>query len=138
MSLVVEHRLRNDPADARQLASWVTDFAEQAQLSVPVRNALDLALEEWVTNVITYGCNDGQEHWVTVRFKAAPAEVRVEVEDDGPEFDPLTLPPVDTKEPLETRRLGGLGVHMMRELMDRVEYRRTGGRNVVTLIKRRE
>jgi len=73
---------------------------------------------------------------VTIRFKADAKEVCVEVEDDGLEFNPLALPPVDITEPLETRAVGGLGVHMMRQLMDAVEYRRVNGRNVLSLIKR--
>ena len=137
MNLVSEHRLRNDLAEIRHLGLWVADFAQRAQLPAPVRNAIDLALEECVTNVITHACNDGREHWVTIRFKAAAEKVCVEVEDDGREFNPLTVPPVDITEPLETRAVGGLGVHMMRQLMDAVEYRRVQGRNLLTLIKRK-
>ena len=136
MNVLSEHRLRTNLADARQLGLWVGDFARRAQLSAAVRNALDLALEECVTNVISHACNDGRDHWLTIRFKAAPDEVRVEVEDDGQEFNPLTAPSVDVTEPLETRAIGGLGIHMMRELMDAVEYRRIGDRNILTLIKR--
>jgi|ERR1051326_9049297 serine/threonine-protein kinase RsbW len=136
MSLVAEHRLRSHRSETRQLGFWVADFAHRAEVSAAVRNALDLALEECVTNVISHSCNDGREHWLTIRFKATQEEVRIEVEDEGPEFNPLKLPPVDTTEPLETRTVGGLGVHMIRQLMDAVEYRRTNGRNLLTLIKR--
>ena len=138
MNFFAEHRLRNDPAEAGQLAAWVEDFARRAQLPEAVRNAVDLALEECVTNVFSYAWNDGREHWVTVRFKVDEDEARVEVEieDDGREFNPLTVPPVDTTKPLESRAIGGLGIHMVRQLMDAVEYRRERGRNVLTLIKR--
>jgi len=136
MNIVFEHRLRSDRAETRHLRLWVADFARRAQLPPPVWNALDLALEECVTNVISHACDDGREHWVTIRFKADAKEVCVEVEDDGLEFNPLALPPVDITEPLETRAVGGLGVHMMRQLMDAVEYRRVNGRNVLSLIKR--
>ena len=63
-------------------------------------------------------------------------QARVEVEDDGRAFNPLDLPPVDTTVPLEQRPVGGLGVHMIRQLMDSVEYRRADGRNILTLTRR--
>ena len=136
MNLVAEYRLRNDLAEARRTEEWLKSFAEAAQLSPAARNAFDLALTEWVTNVISYAYEDDQEHWLSVRFLTAPNRARVEVEDDGRAFNPLTLPPVDTTVPLEQRPVGGLGIHMIRQLMDSVEYRRTDGRNFLTLTRR--
>ena len=136
MNFVAEHRLRNDPAETRRLASLVADFSEQAHLSGSVHRAIDLALEECVTNVISNAWNDNREHWLTMRFEASADEVRVEIEDDGREFNPLTVPPVNTMEPLETRPIGGLGIHLIRQLMDAVEYRRENGRNILALVKR--
>jgi anti-sigma regulatory factor (Ser/Thr protein kinase) len=136
MNIVSEHRLRNDPGEARQVGAWVQAFAHEAGLSAEVQNALDLSLVEWVTNIISYAYEDGCEHSITLRFKAGVAEVCVEVEDDGKEFNPLLHPPADINAPLETRPIGGLGIHMMRKLVDAVEYRRANGRNIVTLRKR--
>ena len=136
MNLVAEYRLRNDLAEARRAEEWLKSFAEAAQLSPAARNAFDLALTEWVTNVISYAYEDDQEHWLSVRFLTAPNRARVEVEDDGRAFNPLTLPPVDTTVPLEQRPVGGLGIHMIRQLMDSVEYRRADGRNILTMARR--
>jgi anti-sigma regulatory factor (Ser/Thr protein kinase) len=135
MNIISEHRLRNDPAQTRQLAAWVKDFAHRADLPDAVRDAFDLALEECITNVISYAWNDGQEHWLTLRFLSDPTSACVEIEDDGRAFNPLSKPPVDTTEPLETRPIGGLGIHMVRQLMDSATYRRENGLNVLTLIK---
>jgi anti-sigma regulatory factor (Ser/Thr protein kinase) len=138
MKFVSEHRLRNDPAEARQLAGWVQDFVRHANLPDAVGKAIDLALEECVTNVFAYGWNDGHEHAVLIRFKADSDQgnAQVEIEDDGREFNPLTAPPVDLAQPLERRPVGGLGVHMVRQIMDEVAYRREEGRNILTLTKR--
>ena len=136
MNLVAEYRLRNDPVESRQIEEWVQAFAETAQLSPATRNAFDLALVEWITNVISHAYDDAREHWITVRFLTAPGQARVEVEDDGRAFNPLTLPAVDTNTPLEQRAIGGLGVHMVRQLMDSVEYRRAEGRNILTMTRR--
>jgi anti-sigma regulatory factor (Ser/Thr protein kinase) len=136
MNLTAEYRLRNNPSEAKQIGDWVAAFARRAGLSKEVQSAIDLSLVEWITNVITHAYEDSYEHWITVRFQKHDTEVRVEIEDDGREFDPLTLPPADTSAPLETRAIGGLGVHMMRKLMDTVLYRRENGRNILTLVKR--
>ncbi len=136
MKIASEHRLRNDLAELRQIGAWVEAFARQARLTRPVQDALDLALVECVTNVIHHGWEDAGEHGIIIRFEATDREVRVEVEDDGREYDPRTTPAVDVSAPLENRAIGGLGVHMIRQLMDAVDYRRENGRNILTLIKR--
>jgi anti-sigma regulatory factor (Ser/Thr protein kinase) len=136
MNLVAEYRLRNDPTESRQIEGWIQSFAESARLSPAARNAFAHALVEWVTNVICHAYDDAREHWIDVRFLASPGLARMEVEDDGREFNPLTLPPADTTAPLEQRAIGGLGVHMIRQFMDSVEYRREAGRNILTMTRR--
>lgn len=136
MNLVAEHQLRNDPSETRHIADWVEDFVSRAGLSREVQNALDLSLVEWVSNVISYAFDDSREHWILIRLTKAETEVRVEIEDDGREFNPLTHPAADTSAPLESRPIGGLGIHMIRRLVDALEYRRDHGRNTLTLVKR--
>lgn len=133
MNLIAEHQLRNTQADAVQLEPWIRSFAEAANLSANARQAFDLALVEWVTNIISYGFPDGREHLIRLRFLADRSFALVEVTDDGVAFDPLAVPPVDTQAPLEDRPIGGLGIHLIRRLMDQVEYSRTDGRNVLKL-----
>jgi anti-sigma regulatory factor (Ser/Thr protein kinase) len=136
MNTVCEHRLRNELSETSRIGGWVEDFVRHLKLSASVCQAFDLALVECVTNIISHGYEDASEHWVLIRFQSAPGEARVEVEDDGRAFNPLTVPAVDTNAPLESRPIGGLGVHLIRRCMDDVQYRRENGRNILTLIKR--
>lgn len=138
MNLVAEYRLRNDLAEARQIENWIQSFAEAARLSPAARNAFDIALVEWITNVISYAYEDTGEHWITVRFLTALGQASVEVEDDGRDFNPLARSPVDVNVPLEQRGIGGLGIHMIKKFMDVVEHRRVDGRNILTLKRRSE
>lgn len=137
MEFATEHRLRNNLEEIQQVVAWLEDFSLRTAIPDSVRNAFDLSLEECLTNIISYAWNDGLEHWITLRFKhqERPDRVAVEVEDDGREFNPLAVPPVNINVPLETRSVGGLGIHMIRQIMTNVEYRRQNGRNILTLTK---
>lgn len=126
-------RLRNDLAEIERLAQFVAAFCAPLQPTAQDESALQLALEEVVTNVINHGYTDGAEHHFTVELRAAAGGVAAVVTDDAPAFDPLARAPVDLEQPLEERAVGGLGVHLVRKLMDAVRYERREGRNVLTL-----
>lgn len=135
MNTVREYRLRNDLAETGKIGHWVEEFIRIHQLPPAVQQALDLSLVEWVTNIVSHGYEDSREHWISIRLSLPPGAVRVDVEDDGREFNPLNLPPAETSLPLEERPIGGLGVFMIRKLMDTITYRREDGRNIVTMTK---
>jgi anti-sigma regulatory factor (Ser/Thr protein kinase) len=98
---------------------------------------MKIAIDEVLVNVIRYAFPGGGEHVVRVRFDIFPTSARLEVSDDGCPFDPFSVAPPDTTGPLEKRSIGGLGVHLVRQFMDEVRYRRVGDRNVVVMTKRR-
>ena len=135
MSAVSEFQLRNQLPELRRANDLVQAFSQANDLPQIVVQALDLSLTEWITNIISYGYADSAEHLIQVRLEIVNGTVRAEVTDDASPFNPLTHPPVDTNAPLETRAIGGLGIHMMRRLMDAVDYRREGTRNIVTMSK---
>jgi serine/threonine-protein kinase RsbW len=89
---------------------------------------LMVALDEIVSNVLDHGGDDGGV-LVDVRMKIGSGQVKAEVADNGRPFDPLSTPAPDTSLSLEDRAIGGLGIHLLRELLDDVSYLREGGRN---------
>jgi anti-sigma regulatory factor (Ser/Thr protein kinase) len=129
-------RLRNDLAELPRLAGWVDAFVARHRLPSAIAYALHLALEEAVTNVITHGYADAEAHAIDVGLRVAGRTVRAEISDDGRPFDPRQAPPPDLAAPPEARRVGGLGVFLMKRLMDEIGYEATGGRNRLTLVKR--
>src|SRR4051812_7828469 len=111
--------LRNDLAELTRLAEFIDAFCAPLQPSDKDVMAFQLALEEAVTNVINHGYRDGQPHTFTVGLNlGADDRVTAIVADDAPAFDPLARAPVDTSAPLEEREIGGLGVHLVKKLMD--------------------
>ncbi len=91
------------------------------------------AVDEWVTNVLVHGYR-GDAGPIEVEVAADESGIVVRVRDRAPAFDPHTAPRFDPSVPLEQRRLGGMGIHLMRELCTAMEYRPLpGGGNEVTL-----
>ena len=132
LSLVLHRRLD----DLRLLHEAVEAFCAGRGLPRRPVGQLQLALEEHVTNIIRYAGDPNDAAQVTVLAHLEGNELVAEVRDQGPPFNPLELPPPNLHQPIDERPLGGLGVHLMRQLTDRLDYRREGSTNVLTLHKR--
>ena len=128
--------LTNQAAQRQRLLTALEAFTEEHHLPASVRQAADLALEEHLTNILRYAYDDTQLHEIRVRFELNQDGLVIEVEDDGRAFDPLQRPRVDTALPLESKPMGGLGIHLIRQVMDDVSYRREANRNILRLHKR--
>ncbi len=123
-------------SEVQRLSDLVQEFGERHDLPPKVIFALDLALEEILMNVISYGYPDGGDHQIIVRLALDRGEVTAEVEDDGRPFNPLEVPEPDVSRSLEERQIGGLGIHLTRKMMDGLDYRRQGDKNLLMMKKR--
>lgn len=97
-----------------------------------------LAMEEIVTNCIHYGYGDEQEHTIVITLTVAEETLAVEIVDDGRPFDPLAAPEPDLSLQIQDRKIGGLGIHLLRNLADHMGYERLDGTNRITLEKKLE
>jgi serine/threonine-protein kinase RsbW len=96
-----------------------------------------IAVEELVTNIVRYGyAPPAQPGSAAITLRLADDRFVVEIVDDGGEFDPFAAPEPDLDAPIEERRVGGLGLHLVKALMDRTRYRRVGAHNVVEISRR--
>jgi len=114
----------------------VTQWLEKRQVSGPASYLASLALEELVTNCIKYGYDDQRDHDIEINLSIATGQMTLTVSDDGHEFNPLKVQAPDTDLPLEARPIGGLGIHLLRQLADQMTYERRDGYNHVTVSKR--
>jgi anti-sigma regulatory factor (Ser/Thr protein kinase) len=135
MTTPLELILLNRPSEIARLQDQLEALSGQLHLAPKTLHDVQLAVEEHLTNILKYGFEDQAEHRIQVRVLTEATELRIEVEDDGRPFDPLKHPPPDLSQPLEARPVGGLGIHMMRKCMDRIEYRRANEKNVLLMIK---
>jgi serine/threonine-protein kinase RsbW len=127
--------IRNDMAELANLRDSLERIG--AELGVPGKPLMQLqvALDEIASNVIKYGWPEGGNHKFCVRIRGRQGQIEVEIVDDGREFDPRLSPPPEPQ-PAGRRRPGGLGIHMVKQLVDRLEYERVGGRNRTVMTKR--
>ena len=129
----IETTIKNSIAEIARVTALIEELASVLNLPASTIWPLNVALDEVLSNIISYGHEDGQEHEILVRVSLEHGLMVAEVEDDGREFDPLAAPSPDIEAPLEERGVGGLGIHIVRNLMDEVTYKRIAGRNRLTL-----
>jgi serine/threonine-protein kinase RsbW len=126
--------LRNDINELTRLVEFVDAFCDPLHLSESDRLALHLALEEAVTNVIVHGYKvPGAQSFSVSLDLDAETRLTAVVIDDAPAYDPLARAPVDITLPLAEREIGGLGIQLVKKMMDVAKYERRDGRNILTL-----
>lgn len=141
-----------DETQVEQVLDFVEAFATQVGFDGKALGHIRLASEEAVVNVVHYaytasrGASGDVGDLVVVLSpiapdgnepaNASPVGMVIELSDTGVAFDPLSRPPPDISAPAMERPIGGLGVHLIRKLMDGLEYRREDNRNILTMTKR--
>jgi len=112
-----------------------TDFAQKYDLPAGVRRSFNVALDELLANVLSHGMPGAGAGSLTFEVEPDKERLTVTLIDDGPPFDPFSEAAPDITLSVEDRAIGGLGIHLVRKLMDEVSYERRDGRNVVVLKK---
>jgi anti-sigma regulatory factor (Ser/Thr protein kinase) len=128
--------LPNDIQTVPQLESFVEAAGEAAGLDASVTMSLNLALEEAVVNVMTYAYPPEGYGEVDIEANVDDDWLRFIISDKGIPFDPTVKEDVDTSLSAEERQIGGLGIHLVRTIMDNISYERRDHQNVLTLGKK--
>jgi anti-sigma regulatory factor (Ser/Thr protein kinase) len=124
--------LRSEPAEFARLVAFAEAFARDCGFADDERARLLIILEELFTNVVAHG--NAQN--VAAALRSSRGRLTIDFVDDGPPFDPLTHPGLDLDALGEERPIGGLGIAIVRSLVDQARYRRLGGRNHLHLGRR--
>lgn len=135
MSASCSLTLTNELPELARLSEAVEDFGEVNAMSPKDIFQINLALDEVITNIISYAYEDSACHEIDVTFELAGSKLLITVSDDGRLFNPLHMPPPDLTASLEEKEMGGLGIHFVRQVMNHVAYEREAGRNKLLLHK---
>jgi sigma-B regulation protein RsbU (phosphoserine phosphatase) len=128
--------LPNDIETIPQLNEFIDLVAEEVGLDMSLTMSLNLAMEEAVVNVMDYAYPDGQKGDVEIEVTADQEWMTFVITDTGIAFDPTTKEDADTTLSAEERPIGGLGIFLVRQLMDDINYKRESNKNVLTLRKK--
>jgi anti-sigma regulatory factor (Ser/Thr protein kinase) len=131
-----ELRIGNRLAELESVRRWIERFGTAHALPVPVLTSLLVSFDEVLSNIISYGYRDAEDHEIRLSIALQGDTVVAEVEDDGVAYDPLGTPPPQLSGGVGERSPGGLGVHFVRTLNDEVAYERRGDRNRLSFSKR--
>jgi serine/threonine-protein kinase RsbW len=128
--------IRNTIAEMEKVVDFVDGFGSAHNIPKVITNDLNLCLDELLNNTISYGYEDRKTHSIVVNLLLTDGLLYAEVQDDGKPFDLRQVPPAAPGGALQSRRIGGLGLHFVKALMDNVAYMRAGRHNVARITKK--
>ncbi|MEI6764627.1 MAG: SpoIIE family protein phosphatase [Bacteroidota bacterium] len=127
--IVIQNKADNLPAAAEKIRS----FCHDNKVSDETCFALNLIVEELVFNTISYGYNDDQSHDITISFSIEADGIQLEITDDAIAFNPLDAEAPDINAAISERKIGGLGIHLVKNLSDSFSYQRAGSNNIIQI-----
>lgn len=131
----VSLELRNSLSELDTLCQILQQFGEALGLSNKALFQICLAMEEVFSNIISYGYTDDAVHWIKIAILHEQGILIIRLEDDGIPFNPLWAQEPDCECPVEERKVGNLGIHLCKKVMDDMIYERCGNKNILTLKK---
>lgn len=133
--MIKEIHITNELSQLVALSDFVTQTSNEIGLDERMCMRLNLALEEAVTNVILYAYPGEKNKDITIRMEKNSGRLKITLVDSGIAFDPTAKATPDTSLPLHERPIGGLGIHLIKQMMTSVTYSREGNKNILTMIK---
>ena len=127
--------LKNDLCELNRLKAEVHELGKALNASDDVIGELNLALEEVISNIIFYGYNDSEEHQINIEICHQNKSLLLTIKDDGLPFNPLEIPAPDLESPFEERDIGGLGIFLVKNVMDELKYKCENNNNVLIMKK---
>ncbi len=127
--------IENNLAEIGTVMSAFERFADGCDVSPAVATRFNVIFDEMLSNIILYGYPDQQRHEIDVAMQRQGGRLSVTITDGGVPFDPLSAASPNDQLPIEEREIGGLGIHLVRNLVHDIQYRRENEQNILTLIQ---
>ncbi len=128
--------LKNDLSELETLCQHLNKFGQDTGLSEACLTDINICLDELFTNIVCYGFKDTLEHITRFLMQLNKEDLTIIIEDEGVAFNPLEKKDPEIPDDLKDVRIGGLGIHIVRKLMDELHYERKDGKNKLTLKKK--
>ena len=135
MKLSLDVIIKKKKSELVQVNKFIEKFSQLFNFSDKFTFNLNLVLEEIISNIFKYAYEEDEEKEVLINMKFTEKSLIIRIEDEGISFNPLNHEEPDTEMELEEREIGGLGIHLVKNIIDKIDYSRVGQKNVLTLIK---
>lgn len=127
--------IANQVGELTLLAEKISALAEKWELPQPLAMNINLVMEEALTNIIFYAFPDNDKHEIKLSVSLGNNLITIKITDNGIPFNPLSQQQPDITLPAEKRPVGGLGIFLISQIMDKIHYSRQNNQNILTLNK---
>ena len=128
-----DFELKNDQSELERLCRKCEELGHSLGLSDKSIFEMNLALDELFTNIISYGFQDCREHIIKIHITIEGELLQIRIEDDGVPFNPLASKTPDFQCDIEACQIGGLGIHLIKKLMEDIRYQRVADKNILLM-----
>ncbi len=135
MNMKKEIKIKNQVGELEKVNAFIEEIGEELQLDMELLMNLNLVMEEMVSNVIFYAYPEGKTANIELSVECNGRELTFVLSDKGREFDPTMKEDIDTSTDPQDRDLGGLGIYIVKNIMNEVTYQRLEGKNLLTMKK---
>ena len=129
-------RIQSETEGLKAVREFVGEVVRASQMDALLQNRITLAIDEAVTNIIKHAYEEGRKDWIEIQIDVSPTRFLVVILDTGRSFNPKRVDPLDIADNIQRGHQGGLGIFLMRQIMDEVEYTfREGIKNELRMVK---
>jgi anti-sigma regulatory factor (Ser/Thr protein kinase) len=128
--------IKNNISEIVKIYELLDNITIKLELSDDIVFKLNLIFDELLTNIISYGYTDNKEHIISINIKKNNVYLEIKIEDDGVEFNPVEREAPDLDKTLEEKEIGGLGIMLVKNFIDEINYKRIDNKNILTLLKK--
>ncbi len=125
----------NELSELERVQTHLEQFGKEYNLDPGFIYKINLAIDELITNTISYGFTDDKQHHIKIIVTLVEKKLLATIEDDGKYFNPMEVPTPELDQSIEERKIGGLGIYLTRQFTDELSYKRENGKNVISFTK---
>ncbi|RLC57987.1 MAG: ATP-binding protein [Candidatus Cloacimonadota bacterium] len=133
---MIKIKIKNNLEELNKLTNIIEGFCAENDIGMKITFQLNLIFEEIITNIVSYGYNDKSSHDIMVELDLKDDLLTCVISDDGISFDPLIVEKPKLDEGVEERKIGGLGIHFVKSMINDISYKRNNGKNILKFTKK--
>lgn len=125
----------NNLSEIEKITNEVENLWSKYKLPLKIMYNINISIDELLSNIINYGFDDSSKHLISVEFELSNKVFTLKIIDDGKPFNPLEIDEPDINSSLEEREIGGLGIFIVKNLVDKIDYQRINNKNIILIVK---